>query len=110
MAAIGDVEHPVALALEAIGGAAQPFPRAVARPADDERGERTRIPIQLIGAQELEQLDSDILGDVIGGILVHEPAGGSPGDGEDAGEERFFGGEVQIGDVLHESTRRRVVG
>jgi hypothetical protein len=75
VAAIGDVEHPVALALEAIGCAAQPLPRAVAGTADDERGERTGIPIQSIRAEELEELDGDVLGDVVGGVVVHEPGG-----------------------------------
>jgi len=101
MAAVGDMQHPVALAIEAIARSAKPFERAVAGTADDERRERTWIPLQPVSAQRLEELDGDVLGDVIGGIVVDELAGGPSGDGEDAGEKRFLGGEVQIGGVLH---------
>jgi len=107
---VGHVECPVAFAGATIGAPAKAIASAKSSPSCDERLKRARLPLQGAVRDGGEELESDVLGDVLGGVVIHERPGRAARDDEDSGEETLIGGDVENDGGLHDETRLHLVG
>jgi len=108
--AVGHIGGPVTFAGPAIGVAAQNITRAPSGSSCGEGLERAGLPLEGAIVDGGEDFEGDILGDVLGGVVIHERQGGTARDGEDTGEQAFVGGDVENDGGLHDGTRLHVVG
>ena len=108
--AVGHVECPVAFAGAAIGAPAEAIAGAESGPSSDVGLERAGLALEGAIVDGGEEFEGDVLGDVLGGVVIHERPGGAARDDEDTGEETLVGGDVESDGGLHDETRLHLVG
>lgn len=110
MDAVGHVECPVAFAGVAIGAPAEAIAGTKPGPPSGIGLERPGLAFEGAIVDGGEEFEGDVLGDVLGGVVIDERPGRAARDGEDTGEEALVGGDVESDGGLHDETRLHVVG
>ena len=108
--AVGHVECPVAFAGTAIGASAEAIAGTKSGSASDVRLERAGLALEGAIVDGGEEFEGDVLGDVLGGVVIDERPCRAARDDEDTGEEALVGGDVESDGGLHDETRLHLVG
>ncbi|HEX5970495.1 MAG TPA: hypothetical protein VFY85_01130 [Gemmatimonadaceae bacterium] len=102
----GAVERPVPFAGPTVGVAAPGIAGAGPGPLRGEGAEGLRLTCQGAVVEGDKEFDGDILGDVLGSVVIHEAPGRAARDDEDALEQALVSGDVEGDARLHGGTRR----